>query len=98
LAWTSAGFSSSLLMSVGGLVRTDRTVERTAGRGVLTEVRHDQHVHDRFEARISRPIQRIALQLAALARRLQSGSLQAYVGYFVALLIVMLVIARLAGA
>lgn len=98
LAWTSAGFSSSLLLSARGVLPTDRVLDREAVDGVLTEVRYAQHMPNHFEARFYQPLQRAALRLAHVARRLQSGSLQAYVGYFVAVLIVLLVFARLVGS
>jgi hydrogenase-4 component B len=98
LAWTSAGFSSSLLLSSRGVLPTERVLTRDAGGGVLTEVRYTQHVPNHFEAQLYQPLQRVALRLAHLARRLQSGSLQAYVAYFVAVLIVLLVFARLVGS
>lgn len=98
LAWTSAGFSSSLLLSARGVLPTERVLTRDAGGGVLAEVRYAQHVPNHFEARLYRPLQRVALQCAHVARRVQSGSLQAYVAYFVALLIVLLIFARVVGS
>jgi len=97
LAWTSAGFSSSLLLSARGVVPTERVLEHEYNGNVVTEVRYAQHVPNHFEARIYHPLQQLALRVAHLARRLQSGSLQAYVGYFVVLLIALLVLARVVG-
>jgi hydrogenase-4 component B len=97
LAWTPAGFSSSLLLSVRGVLPTERVLEREHQGSVVTHVRYAQHVPNPFEAQIYRPAQRMALRVAHVARRLQSGSLQAYVGYFVVLLIALLILARVVG-
>lgn len=98
LAWTSAGFSSSLLLSIRGVLATERVLTSESHGGVLAEVHYAQDVPNHFEARVYQPLQRTALRVAHLARRLQSGSLQAYVGYFVAVLVVLLIVARIVGA
>ena len=98
LAWTSAGFRSSLVLSFRAGVPTEHTTVHDTRDGVLTGVAHSQTTTNQFEARLYRPARRSALQAANVARRLQSGSLQAYVGYFVVVLIVLLVLARIVGA
>lgn len=97
LAWTSAGFTSSLRLSMRGVLRTERSLERDHTNGIAQEVRYAQHVPNLLDTWVYHPIQRIALDLAGTARRLQSGSLPAYVAYFVGLLIVLLVLARVVG-
>jgi hypothetical protein len=94
LAWTSAGFTSSLRLSMRGVLRTERTLERDDTNGIAQEVRYAQHVPNLLDHWVYHPIQRVALRLAGTARRLQSGSLPAYVGYFVGLLVVLLILAR----
>jgi hydrogenase-4 component B len=98
LAWTSAGFRSSLVLSFRAAVPTEHTTVRDTRDGVLTGVEHSQTTANHFEERFYRPARRAALRVAHLARGLQSGSLQAYVGYFVVVLIVLLVLARIVGA
>jgi len=97
LAWTGAGFTSALRLSFRGIVRTERTLERDHDAGIVQEVRYTQAVPNLFDTRVYHPLQRVALELAHLARRLQSGSLPTYVAYLVGLLIVLLVVARLVG-
>ena len=65
--------------------------------GIVQEIRYRQHVPSLIDRWVYGPTQRVALELAAVARRLQSGSLPAYVGYLVGLLLVLLILARLVG-
>jgi hydrogenase-4 component B len=97
LLWTSTGFTMSLRLVLRKLLRSKRTlnIEETAGvaqrlvyRGVVP------HLFDRI---LYRPVLRWALAAAAYARRLQSGSLQVYVAYLLALVIVVLALAWLWG-
>lgn len=97
LAWTAAGFSSSLRLSFRGVLRTERSLARDHDAGILQEVRYAQHHPNLLEARVYHPAQKVALRVAGLARRLQSGSLRAYVAYLVGLLLVLLLVARLVG-
>jgi hydrogenase-4 component B len=97
LAWTGAGFTSGLRLSFRGIVRTERTLERDHDAGIVQEVRYAQAVPNLFDTGVYHPAQRVALTLAGLARRLQSGRLATYVAYLVGLLIALLVIARLVG-
>jgi hydrogenase-4 component B len=97
LAWTGAGFTSGLRLSFRGIVRTERTLERDHDAGIVQEVRYAQAVPNLIDTRVYHPLQRIALELAHLARRVQSGSLPTYVAYLVGLLIVLLIFARLVG-
>ena len=97
LAWSPAGFTSSLRLTFRGILRAERSLEHDHDDGIIQQVRYTQHVPNLLDTRVYHPIQRIALDLAGVARRLQSGSLPAYVGYFVALVIVLLVVARLVG-
>lgn len=97
LAWTSAGFTASLRLSLQGVLRSERTLEVERQSGIVQEIRYRQHVPSLIDRWVYGPTQRIALKLAAVARRLQSGSLPAYVGYLVGLLLVLLILGRLVG-
>jgi hydrogenase-4 component B len=97
LAWTSAGFTASLRLSLQGVLRSERALEVEREGGIVREIRYQQQVPNLIDRWVYGPIQRTALELAAVARRLQSGSLPAYVGYLVGLVVVLLILARLVG-
>jgi len=97
LAWTSAGFTASLRLSLQGVLRSERALEVERESGIVQEIRYRQHVPSLIDRWVYGPTQRIAFKLAAVARRLQSGSLPAYVGYLVGLLLVLLILGRLVG-
>lgn len=97
LAWTSAGFTKALRLMLEALLRPERRIETRVERGIVQEVEYEGEVPHHFETRLYRPVVRVSLAGAALARRLQSGSLGGYVAYLVALVVLVLVLAR-AGA
>ena len=70
--------------------RSARSPSRCAEAWVQ-EVRYEGHVPHLFDTHVYRPITRVGLAGARHARRLQSGSLTAYVAYLVALVVVLLV-------
>ena len=72
-----------------------RDVSKSVRGGVLQEVRYEGHVPHLFDTHLNRPITRVGLWAAARARRLQSGSLTAYVAYLVALVIALLAAVRI---
>ena len=76
-------------------LRPTRDVSRSVRGGVLQEVRYEGHVPHLFETHLNRPIARAGLWAASRARRLQSGSLTAYVAYLVALIIFLLAAVRI---
>jgi hydrogenase-4 component B len=96
LLWTSSGFTKTLRLSFATVLRPERVVEVVEADGVVREVRHRARVPHLFDALYS-PIVRAALASAALARRLQSGSLRLYVAYLAGLVLLMLMLTR-AGA
>ena len=50
-----------------------------------------------FDTVLYEPSQRVALRAARVARRLQSGSLRAYILYLLGLVLVLLAVVRLGG-
>jgi hydrogenase-4 component B len=95
LEWTSAGFTKPLRLVLESVFRPRREVE-VASRGALVqEVRYRAEVPHLFDTALYRPARGIALRGAALARRIQSGSLRLYLVYLVALLLFALALARL---
>ena len=72
-----------------------RDISQSVRGGVLQEVRYEGHVPHLFETHLNRPVTRVGLWAAARARRVQSGSLTAYVAYLVALVIVLLAAVRI---
>jgi len=95
LEWTSAGFTKPLRLVLEHVLRPERSiVVRTSG-GVVQDVTYSGRVPHLIEERVYRPAQGAALSVARHARRLQSGSLGAYVAYLIALVVVLLAAARL---
>jgi hydrogenase-4 component B len=95
LSWTSAAFTKPVLLVFSGILRPERDVAEDVRGGVLHEVRHRGGVPNHFESVLFRPVVRGALAAAAGARRLQSGSLRLYIGYFVGLVVLLLALARI---
>jgi hydrogenase-4 component B len=95
LAWTSAGFTKPLRLVLESVFRPHREVEVLSRGALVQEVRYRAEVPHLFDTALYRPARRIALRGAAVARRIQSGSLQLYLVYLVALLLFALALARL---
>ena len=95
LSWTSAGFTKPLRLVLEAVLRPTRDVSQSVRGGVLQEVRYEGHVPHLFDTHVNRPITSVGLWAAARARRVQSGSLTAYVAYLVALVIVLLAAVRI---
>jgi hydrogenase-4 component B len=95
LQWTSAGFTKPLRLVLEAVLRPTRDISQSVRGGVLQEVRYEGHVPHLFETHLNRPITRAGLWAASRARRVQSGSLTAYVAYLVALVIVLLAAVRI---
>jgi len=95
LQWSSAGFTKPLRLVLEAVLRPTRDVSQSVRGGVLQEVRYEGHVPHLFESHLNRPITRVGLWAAAGARRMQSGSLTAYVAYLVALVVVLLAAVRI---
>lgn len=97
LGWTAAGFTKPLRLTLDALLRPAREVEVIAAGGLVQEVRHRAEVPHPVEAYVYRPVARAALAAAEVARRIQSGSLRAYVAWLIGLVLALLVAVRLWG-
>ncbi len=94
LAWTSAGFTKPLRLVLETVLRPEREIaERTVG-GVVQEVSYSGRVPHLIDERLYAPAVRSALVAARHARRLQTGRLGTYVGYLIALVLVLLAAAK----
>ena len=97
LLWTSAGFTKPLRLVLEAVLRPERAVGLTELNGVPQRLTYRGSVPHLFDTLLYRPAVRSALAVAAFARRLQSGSLRAYMAYLLALVIVVLALAWLWG-
>jgi hydrogenase-4 component B len=95
LQWTSAGFTKPLRLMLEAVLRPQRELTVQAERGVLQEVAYEAEVPHLFDTMIYEPVTERALRGAAVVRRLQSGSLRAYLLYLLGLLAVLLALVRL---
>ena len=95
LSWTLAGFTKPLRLMVDGALRTRRDTVTTSSGGIVDEVRYRADVPHLFDTHVFEPLLGIATRAARVARRVQSGSLRAYLGYLVALVFVLLLLLRL---
>jgi hydrogenase-4 component B len=95
LAWTSAGFTKPLLLVLEVLLRPRREAQLLTTAGVVQKTLYSAQVPHLFDTLLYGPVSRRALRAARVARRVQSGSLRAYLIYLLALLGVLLALARL---
>jgi hydrogenase-4 component B len=95
LRWTSAGFTKPLRLVLEAVLRPEREIAVTSLNGVVQEISYRGHVPHLIEERLYRPTSRWSLRLARQARRLQSGRLGAYIAYLIALVLVLLLAARI---
>jgi hydrogenase-4 component B len=95
LRWTSAGFTKPLRLTLEAVLRPRRELTVSTQDGVLQEVGYEGEVPHLFDTLIYEPVTDAALRGAAVARRLQSGSLRMYVIYLLGLLALLLVLVRL---
>jgi hypothetical protein len=94
LRWTSAGFTKPLRLVLEMILRPGREIAVATVGGVVQAVSYQGHVPHLIEERLYRPATRASLGLAVHARRLQSGRLGTYIAYLIALVLVLLVAAR----
>jgi hydrogenase-4 component B len=94
LQWTSAGFTKPLVLVLQALLRPRREVEVERRGGLVGSVSYRGEIPHRFDTHLYRPLRSRALAAAALARRIQSGSVRAYAAYLLALVLTMLVLLR----
>ena len=95
LDWTGAGFTKPLRLVLEGVLRPEREIVVRAESGVVQEVSYEGRVPHLVEERLYRPAMALALWGAHHARRTQSGRLGTYVGYLIALVLVVLAAAKL---
>jgi hydrogenase-4 component B len=95
LNWSSAGFTKPLRLVLESVLRPRREIEGVHARGQLQSIRYRGEIPHLFDTLLYGPVQRGALAGAAVARRLQSGSVRAYAAYLLALLVALLVLARI---
>jgi hydrogenase-4 component B len=94
LLWTSAGFTKPLRLVLEAVLRPERTIEVKTAGGVVQNVTYSGRVPHLIDERIYRPAVRGGLAAAGHVRRLQTGRLGTYVGYLIALVVVLLVAAK----
>jgi hydrogenase-4 component B len=95
LAWTSAGFTKPLRLVLEAALRPRREVRVEVRGGVVQAVTHHVEMPYLFDTWLYAPAHRVALRGAAVARRLQAGSLRAYLGYLLAVFALLLALTRL---
>jgi len=94
LQWTSAGFTKPLRLTLEALLRPHREASVQVSRGVVQAVVYEASVPHLFDTLLYGPVRRGALRGAWAVRRLQSGSLRAYLLYLLVVLGVLLALAR----
>ena len=94
--YTATSYGKLIRLYYGPILRPARevAVEHHAGTPFPRTVRYRGEVRHVIDERLYRPLHRAAVAAAELARRLQSGSLQLYLGYAVATVIALLLVAR----
>lgn len=94
LAWSSAGFTKPLRLALEGVLRPRREVTTMREHGLVQSVRYRGEIPHLFDTALYGPLRQGALAGARIARRVQSGSVRAYAGYLLALLLALLALAR----
>ncbi len=94
LAWSSAGFTKPLRLVLEVMFRPHRQVQVTSSGGIVQRIDYRAEVPHLFDTLLYGPVSQAALRASGVARRLQSGSLRAYLVYLLALLCVLLALAR----
>jgi len=94
LRWTSAGFTKPLRLVLEAVLRPQRQIAVRVQGGVVQEVAYSGRIPQLLDERVYLPALRSALTAAAHARRLQTGRLGTYVGYLIALVLVLLAAAK----
>jgi hydrogenase-4 component B len=94
LAWKSAGFTKPLRLVLESILRPRREFDIDERPGLVTRVSYHAEVPHLFDSLLYGPAHRTALRGAAVARRMQSGSLRAYVLYLLGLVLGLLALVR----
>ena len=95
LNWTSAGFTKPLRLVLEAVLRPRREITVNSEASVVQAIGYSGHVPHLIDEKVYRPVLDQSLRLAHQARRLQSGRLGTYVGYLIALVLVLLTAARI---
>jgi hydrogenase-4 component B len=87
--YTATAFSKPLMMIFRAVYRPTREVEALAGASQYfpKEVRYRAHIEPTFERYVYEPLVRGVLKVAGGLKVLQAGSLHAYLGYVIALVV-----------
>jgi hydrogenase-4 component B len=95
MEYTATGFSKPLRMIFKALFRPRREVQREYDLSpyFATTLRFESHTEEVFQTRIYRPLHYAVLRLSRRMRRLQAGSLQAYLIYIFVTLVALLLFA-----
>jgi hydrogenase-4 component B len=94
LNWTSAAFTKPLRLVLEGLLRPEREIEVVRSGGLLQRIRYSGHVPSLADRVLYEPAVRAGLRGAAVARRLQTGSVRTYALYLLGLVTGLLALAR----
>lgn len=94
LGWTSAGFTKPLHLVLEAVLRPHRELEVVRAGGMVQSIRYAGEVPALAERALYEPAIRTGLRAAAIARRLQSGSVRTYAVYLLALVVGTLLLAR----
>jgi hydrogenase-4 component B len=91
--YTATAFSKPLMLIFGAIYRPTREVSTLETAPYYArEVRYRAEVEPTFERFFYRPLTRAVLRLAARMRVIQAGSLHAYLGYVMALVLFLVVL------
>lgn len=95
-AYTATSYGKLIRLYYGPILRPvhEVAVEHHPGTPFPRTVRYRGDVRHLIDERLYGPLHRAAVSVAQLARRFQSGSLQHYLAYTVAALVVLLLVAR----
>jgi len=95
MEYTATGFSKPLRMIFKALFQPHREVQREYDFSpyFAKTIRFDSHVEEVFERRIYRPVRLLILRAARRIRRLQAGSIHAYLLYIFVTLLALLIFA-----
>jgi len=94
--YTATSFEKPARLFYEPIYRTQRVldVERHPGTPFPSRIEYHTAVDHALETRVYRPAHHWAIRLAQVVRRLQQGTLQLYLLYIVAAVIVLLIVAR----
>jgi hydrogenase-4 component B len=94
--YTATSYAKLIRLYYGPVLRPARevSVELHPGTPFPRTVRYRGEVSHLIDERLYEPLHRAAVAAAQLVRRLQSGSLQVYLAYAVAALVILLLVAR----